>query len=231
MEELKAFIERIEERRQKWEVEHKLRDIVEIVLLARLVKAEEFVEIEVFAEVKKGILSHDTIQREKSRIKPEVMKGLFEVWGKMSQEGEGERIKRMLNIYGKTIKGNGNKKQEAIHIVSEWSKEEGICFGQKAEEGNGNEIRAIKELLKVKGEIVTIDAIGAQKEKAKKIKEEGGDYVLALKSNQKRMYEEVKRYFEEGEFLERIEREEIYVEQVEKAHGQIEKREYYQTEV
>jgi hypothetical protein len=58
------------------------------------------------------------------------MKGLFKVWKKMREEGEGERIKRILNIDGKTIKGNGNKKQEAIHIVSAWSKEDGICFGE-----------------------------------------------------------------------------------------------------
>jgi predicted transposase YbfD/YdcC len=112
--------------------------------------------------------------------------------------------------------------------VSAWSKEDVTCIVQKAVEGKDNEIRAIKELLKVvkvKGEIVTIDAIGGQKEIAKKIREEGGEYVLALKSNQKRMYEEVKRYFEDGEFLERIEREEIYVEQVEKEPGQIEKGE------
>jgi hypothetical protein len=158
MEELLAFIGGIEDRRQEWKVEHKLKDIVVIVLFATLANAEDFVEIGLFAQaneevlkryigLEKGIPSHDTIQRVMSSIKPEEMKGLFEVWRKMCQEGEGERIKRILNIDGKTIRANGNKNQEALHIVSAWSKEGGICFGQKEVEGQGNEIRAIKRII------------------------------------------------------------------------------------
>jgi predicted transposase YbfD/YdcC len=243
MEELLEFISGIIDVRQEWKVEHKLKDIVVIVLFATLANAEDWKEIEIFArenqellkkyiELKNGAMSHDTIQRVMASIDPEVMKGLYEVWTKMSQAGEGERIKRILNIDGKTIRGNGNKNQEALHIVSAWSKEGGVCFGQKAVEGKGNEIRAIKELLKVikvKDQIVTIDAIGTQKEIAEKIIEKNGDYVLAVKRNQENLYEDIKTYFEEESFTKKIEEKEIYVKTIEKAHGQIEKREYYQT--
>ena len=232
MERILEYIGTIEDVRQEWKVEHKLKDIVVIILFATLANAEDWVEMETFAqeneeilkehiELANGVPSHDTIQRVMSSIKPEVMKGLLEEWKKLSEEKEGEMLKRILNIDGKTIRGNGNKNQEGLHIVSVWSKEDGICFGQKAVESKGNEITAIKGLLgviKVKGQIVTIDAIGTQREIAEKIKEEKGDYVLAVKRNQENLYEDIKGYFEDEEFLGRIEKEEIYVKNVEKAH-------------
>jgi predicted transposase YbfD/YdcC len=243
MKELLEFIEVIEDVRQEWKVAHKLKDIVVIVLLGTLANADDWIEIEIFGqknekmlkkyiELENGIPSHDTIQRVMGSIKPEVMKGLFEVWRKMCEEGEGERIKKILNIDGKRMRGSGNKKEEALHVVSAWSKEDGVCFGQKAVREGSNEIEAIKELLgviNVEGQIVTIDAIGTQKEIAKKIVEKKGDYVLAVKRNHEDKYEEIQTYFGDESFLKRIEEEEIYVKTVEKAHGQIEKREYYQT--
>ena len=106
-------------------------------------------------------------------------------------------------------------------------------MGQKAVEEKSNEITAIPELLdqiQIKGQIVTIDAMGTQTEIAKKIKKKQADYVLALKGNQKNLYQEVKDYFAEKEFCKEIEKTGGYQKTIEKAHGQIEIREYYQTE-
>ena len=103
-----------------------------------------------------------------------------------------------------------NKKRgdgKAAHIVSAWSKEDGFCLGQKAVEEKSNEIVAIPELLdkiQIKGQLVTIDAMGTQTAIAEKIKKKRADYVLALKRNQNSLYEDVQEYFSDEEFPKEI---------------------------
>jgi predicted transposase YbfD/YdcC len=75
------------------------------------------------------------------------------------------------------------------------------------------------EVISVEGHIVTIDAIGTQKEIAKKIVEKKGDYVLAVNKNQADKYEEIKTYFEDKNLLKKIEEEEIYVETTDGGQG------------
>jgi predicted transposase YbfD/YdcC len=74
----------------------------------------------------------------------------------------------------------------------------------------------IKELLEVI-KVVTIEAIGTQKEITKKIVEKKGNYVLTVKKNQTEKYERIKS-FRDKSFLKRIKEEEIYVKNIEKAH-------------
>ena len=136
-------------------------------------------------------------------------------------------------IDGKTMRGNRRKGEKANHIVSAWSKEDGYCLGQKAVEEKSNEITAIPELLdkiQIKGTIVTIDVMGTQTKIAEKIRSKRADYVLALKGNQGTLYDEVREYFSDKEFEKEIEKAGNYKKTIEKAHNQIEKREYYQTE-
>jgi predicted transposase YbfD/YdcC len=131
------------------------------------------------------------------------------------------------------MRGNATKNQEALHVVSAWSKEGGVCFGQKAVEGKGKEIPAIKDLLEiisVKQQVVTIDAIGTQTQIAWKIRNGKGDYVLAVKGNQANLHENIRTYFEDEEFLSKIKDQQGYSQTIEKARGQIEIREYYQTD-
>ena len=128
---------------------------------------------------------------------------------------------------------NKRGEEKASHIVSAWSKEDGFCLGQKAVEEKSNEITAIPELLekiRIKGQIITIDAMGTQTAIAEKIRQKRADYVLALKKNQYTLYEDVKEYFSNEEFLEKMRENGGYKKTQEKAHGQIETREYYQTE-
>ena len=98
---------------------------------------------------------------------------------------------------------NKRGEDKASHIVSAWSKEDGFCLGQKAVKEKSNEITAIPELLEkiqIKGQIITIDAMGTQTAIAGKIRQKRADYVLALKKNQYIMYEDVKEYFSNEEF-------------------------------
>ena len=108
------------------------------------------------------------------------------------------------------MRSNKRGDGKAAHIVSSWSKEDGFCLGQKAVEEKSNEIVAIPELLdkiQIKGQLVTIDVMGTQTAIAEKIKKKRADYVLALKKNQSCMYEEVREYFSDEEFLKVIQAE------------------------
>jgi predicted transposase YbfD/YdcC len=243
MEEILSFLETIHDDRQEWKVEHLLIDIVVIVLFATLGNADTFVEIAEWAvyhekflkryiALKNGIPSHDTITRVMAMIKPEKFREIQGIWDKLLSQDEGEKLKRLLAIDGKTSRGNGNRDQEALHIVSAWSKEGGVCFGQRSSDVKGKEIPMIKELLdtvSVKGQIVTIDAIGTQKDIAEKIRKGKGDYVLTLKGNQGTMHQEMQEYLDDAGLRSKIEEGGNYSRAIEKARGNIEIREYWQT--
>ena len=130
------------------------------------------------------------------------------------------------------MRGNKNKDEKPLHIVSAWSKEDGFCMGQRAVMEKSNEITAIPlllETIQIKGNIITIDAIGTQTAIAEKIKSRRADYVFAVKGNQKTLYNDIKDYFSEKESLIKIKEKGCYKKSIEKAHGQLEMREYYQT--
>ena len=244
MEELLQWLEYIEDTRQKRKVRHSLKDILVIVLFATLANADDWMEIATFAELyqdylrkyiklKNGVPSHDTIQRVMGMISPEILQQVYGKWQELLGRNEGEVLKKIIAIDGKTMRGNKQKEDKPSHVVSAWSKEDGFCLGQKAVSEKSNEITAIPELLdkiQIKGQIITIDAMGTQREIAEKIRSKRADYVLALKGNQGNLYQDVKEYFGDEEFREQIKKEGNYKEICEKAHGQIERREYYQTE-
>ena len=244
MEELLQWIEYIEDIRQKRKVRHSLKDIVVIVLFATLANADNWVEIAAFAEMyqdylrnyielKNGPPSHDTISRVMGLVSPELLQQVYGKWQELLNREEGKILKKIIALDGKTMRGNQQKDTKACHIVSAWSKEDGYCLGQKAVDEKSNEITAIPELierLQIKGQIITIDAMGTQTAIVEKIRGKRADYVLALKGNQGSLYEEVKEYFADEELTREIEKSGNYKKTKEKAHGQIETREYYQTE-
>ena len=244
MEELLDWMEYIEDVRQERKVRHKLKDILVIVLFATLANADDWVEIAMFAreyqdylrkyiELKNGIPSHDTINRVMGLISPEILQQLYGKWQELLNRNEGEALKKIICIDGKTMRSSKRKEGKPAHIVSAWSREDGFCLGQKAVDEKSNEITAIPELLdkiQIKGQIVTIDAMGTQKSIAEKIRRRRADYVLALKGNQGGLYGDVELYFSDGKVREEIRAKKNYACTVEKAHGQTEKREYYQTE-
>jgi len=239
MENALKYLSMVTDNRQEKKVWHKMSDIIALVFFAMLANADEWVEIEIFGkehegflrkylELAYGIPSHDTIQRVFAMVSPEFLQGFQVLWNEMLNSEEGEKIKRILAIDGKTQCGNGNKNQKANHIVSAVD-EQGFCLGEKRVKDKSNEITAIPELLdclNVKGHIITIDAMGTQIEIAKKIRKKRADYVLALKGNQSNLHDDVKLYFEDAMFLSRC----AFTQTKEKARGGIEKREYWQTD-
>jgi len=243
MERLIEWIELIEDVRQQSKVRHSLVDIIVIVLFAMLANANEWEEIAFFAEVHKeylkkyikldnGVPSHDTIRRVMGMINPEYLQQLQNKWNELVSSNEGEALKKIINIDGKTMCSSKRKDKKPHHVVSAWSKDDGFCLGQKVVEEKSNEITAIPKLLdqiNIKEYVITIDAMGTQTAIAEKIKGNKGDYVLAVKENQKNLYENIKEYFFDDEFKSKIKKSGAYIKTVEKAHGQIETREYYQT--
>lgn len=218
MEELYEWLDSVQDYRQPAKVRHKLKDIVVIVLFATLGNAENWEEIEDFAvyyeeylrqylELPNGIPSHDMIQRVMAMVNPEQLQQLQVRWQELLNRDEGEKIKKIICIDGKTMRSNARKGAKPNHIVSAWCKEDGYCLGQKSVEEKSNEITAIPDVLdkiNIKNQIVTIDAMGTQTAIAEKIRSKRADYVSALKGNQTALHEDVRLYFEDAAVLQEI---------------------------
>ncbi len=191
--------------------QHKLIDIITIAICAVICGADTWVDIETygrakyewlkqFLELPNGIPSHDTFKRVFARLNPEQFQQCFLNWIKsISNITSGE----VVAIDGKTLRhsydSGGDKR--AIHMVSAWATAQRLVLGQVKVDEKSNEITAIPELIKVlelSGCIVTIDAMGCQKEIVKLIIEQGGDYVITLKKNQSSLYKQVEELFKEA---------------------------------
>ena len=189
---------------------HSLHDIVVLTILAVVCGADNFVAIadygrarrewlETFLPLENGIPSHDTIGRVYRKLDPESFSKRFMAWvGSVTGKVDG-----VIPIDGKTVRrsmdGAGNR--GPIHLVSAWSAKNRLVLGQVKTSEKSNEITAIPELLEVldvAGCIVTIDAMGCQKDIAAKIIEGGGDYVLRLKRNHPTLHELVDCFYREG---------------------------------
>lgn len=137
----------------------------------------------------------------------------------------------MIPIDGKTLRGSGNRRKgdKALHMVSAWANQQVLLLGQIKTEEKSNEIKLIHQLLKmidITDSIVTIDAIECQKDRAKQIILQSGDYVLALKESQQKLYESVGALFDMGSHIQY--KKMLYRRKVEKSHGheRIETRRY-----
>jgi hypothetical protein len=107
-------------------------------------------------------------------------------------------LKGGMAVDGKTVRGSGSGGETAIHMVSAFATELGVVLGQEKVASKSNEITAIPELLKalyIKGLLVTIDAMGCQKNIARQITDQGGDYLLAVKGNQPTLLEAIETEF------------------------------------
>jgi predicted transposase YbfD/YdcC len=107
-----------------------------------------------------------------------------------------------LSFDGKTVRSTSKMKKyrNPLHIVSAQIAEYGITIGQNAVDGKSNEIPAVRELielLEIKGCLVVADALNCQKETAKTIVDNGGDYLLSVKDNQSNLKSEIAGYVED----------------------------------
>lgn len=152
-----------------------------------------------FLELPHGLPSRDCIRRVLTALKPEAFQECFASWI-ASLFGESETSKPIVAIDGKTLRRSHDARNGLgpLHLVSAWATENGLSLGQVATEEKSNEITVIPALIEridVKGAIVTIDAMGCQKEIARKIIDARGDYVLAVKDNQPALYEAIQEVF------------------------------------
>ena len=179
-----------------------------------------------FLDLANGIPSEATFRRVLARLDPGAFeKGLLG-WMQAVQEITENRL---VAIDGKTLRGSSNKRdgKAAIHMVSAWATENKLSLGQVVVDAKSNEITAIPELLRlldISGALVTIDAMGCQKEIAAQIRQGGGAYVLAVKQNQPTLYERVTEAVGEG-----LEQDAACIDEhrtVEKGHGRQETRTY-----
>jgi predicted transposase YbfD/YdcC len=177
-----------------------------------------------------GIPSRDCIRRVLSALKPEAFQTCFQSWITSLVNEEDDR-RRMIAIDGKTLRRSHDQNGGLgpLHLVSAWVSAHGLALGQVATEAKSNEITAIPALIDridVQGAVVTIDAMGCQKEIVQKIVDAGGDYVLAVKDNQPKLYgalEEVFSNERQGELRKRPHRKH---QTCEKDHGRREERYY-----
>lgn len=221
---------------------HKFLDIIIIAVTAVLAGMDTWNEIADWAVSKKewlgtflelpcGIPSHDTINRVFQMIDPEKFHDAFFRW----VSAVSGRVKGVIAIDGKTARRSREEAGDIkpIHVVSAWAVESSLVLGQLSVDEKTNEIKTIPELLDIlclERCIVTIDAMGTQKEIAKKIIQKNADYILQVKGNQQTLMDDIHEYFEKDVFTKKkdaLEKEERYYKTFCREHGRIEKREYY----
>jgi predicted transposase YbfD/YdcC len=181
---------------------HRLQDIIVIALCAVIAGAQDWQEIETFGRKRRdwlkrflqlpnGIPSHDTFERVFDRLKPSAFQACFREWVPAVQEALD--IKHVA-IDGKTLRSSGAANLGPLHLVSAWATAQRLSLGQVAVADKSNEITAIPallDLLDLHGALVTIDAMGCQKAIARKIKDQGADYILTVKENQEHLWEDI----------------------------------------
>ena len=154
-----------------------------------------------FVKLENGVPSHDTIGRVLSLIKPDQFQRAFLGWIASFVRDAGEDDEpRFVPIDGKTLRGSRGAKHRSnpLHLVSAWATKQGLTWGQVAVDSKSNEITAIPkllEMLELSGAIISIDAMGCQKDIAEKIVAGGGDYVLMVKDNQPKLHEAIDDFF------------------------------------
>ena len=231
-------------RRQTKNLLHPLVNVLTIGLCGIICGCETFTEMSEFGNAKKeffarflslknGIPSHDTFGRLFALIPAETVMRVLAEW-RILREITSDDHKRTsdvpetaIHIDGKTMRGTG-RGQALVHLVGAWASEYGLALGQVAVNEKSNEIEAIPhllDLLDIKNTVITIDAIGTQKEIARKIRDKEADYILALKKNHPTLYREVQEVFIEATDSHSSELK--HIRRRENSHGREEIRDYY----
>lgn len=219
-------------------IEHQLFDILVIAILGTICGADGWVAIEQYGYRKlnwlseylilpKGIPSHDTFGRVFAQIDPQEFQACFMKWVKaLNKITQGQ----VVGIDGKQMRGSHDKTKgkRAIYMVSAWAETNHLVLGQRKVSEKSNEITAIPELLRlieIKGCIVTIDAIGTQTKIAKMIVNAGADYLLTVKKNQGKLYQDLEMLFTLDQKMDFQGASYDHAQETTKGHGRIDFRE------
>jgi predicted transposase YbfD/YdcC len=210
LDEVVAYFQELEDPRSEINRKHPLASVLVIALIAVLAGASGPTAIAQWAAIKAGLLASvlplphgvpckDVFRRVLMAIRPEAFQACFAAWVR-SLRDEAAAVSGVerptLAVDGKTLRRSHDRKKGlgALHSVTVWASEFGLSLGQVACDERSNEITAIPELLRlvdVSGGVVTIDAMGCQKEIAGAVVAAKGDYVLALKDNQPTLHQAV----------------------------------------
>lgn len=226
---------------------HRLGDVIVIAICAVIAMADGPTSIAIWAKANEawlkrhlpltnGIPGKDTFRRVLTLLHPTAFQQCFRDWlESLNVLADDEEVdgKRHVAIDGKTLRRSHDRKNALgpMHIVSAWASDLGITLGQVATDEKSNEITAIPELLDIidiEDTIITIDAAGCQKTIAKQIVDGKGDYVLALKANHEKLFDDVRFLFDhyiKTDFADCPVSRHVEVEQ---GHGRLESRTYYQ---
>jgi predicted transposase YbfD/YdcC len=187
---------------------HDLLDILALTVCAVLSNCDSYEDIELYGREKydwlktflrlpNGIPSHDTINRVLTRLDPAELRDCLVNWTcALAETATG----RVIPIDGKTLRGSLDRAAgtTGLHLVSAWAAEVSLTLGQVATDAKSNAITAIPkllDLLDLEGAIVTLDALGCQKDIAGKIRAGGADYVLQLKANHEALHQAAQEAF------------------------------------
>jgi predicted transposase YbfD/YdcC len=231
--------------------DHELIDVLVIAICTLLCAGESFNDMEDFGHAKvdwfktfltlrNGIPSHDTFNRVFAALDPLAFGECFMAWTQSLRAAVAQEI---VALDGKALRRALNADQNSKVIVSAWAQSNGLVLGQLKVDAKSNEITALPKLLRaleLSGCIVTVDAMGTQKQIAKEIKEADADYVMALKGNHETVHQEVKTFLDAtvaaaaaprppGARPSRAVAGLATLQTVEKDHGRLETRRYYQS--
>jgi predicted transposase YbfD/YdcC len=245
LDEVVRHFEELEDPRSEVNLRHPFVSVVVIALLAVLAGAGGPTAIARWAVLKQEFLSQvldlphgiprkDVFRRVLMALKPAAFRACFADWLQSLRTAATAATgveQPILAVDGKTARRSHDRQNGlgALHSVSVWASEFGLSLGQVACAEKSNEITAIPELLRlvdIKGAIITIDAMGAQKAIAAQIIEGGADYVLALKGNQETLHQAVIDYIDEQLEGDLADAQEQVT--TEKGHGREEMRTYLQ---
>lgn len=212
---------------------HKLIDIIVMTICGLICKSETWTEIADYAESNEewfrkflelpgGIPSHDTFGRVFSLIDPmEFQKAFYEWTQSIVNISEGEII-ALDGKYNKSSLTIPGERRSITGMVSAWASDAGVALAQMKTDflktGEKKVYKDLLDFLNIKGCIITIDAYGCHQDITDKIIEKGGDFVIALKKNQRVLHDEVQKLFNESSEIEE------YFEMIDKAHGRKERR-------
>ena len=233
----------VEDHRRGPAKRHDLKEMIVMTICAVLCGADGWVDVADWSEgeeswlktfliLKHGTPSHDTFGEVFRVLDATVFERCFRQWV-ASIVGVAEGV---VAFDGKTVRGSKDGPNTALHLVSAYAPKEvllgdatalGVSLGQEGSAGKGNELAAIKALLNtlvLKGCIVTLDALGCQTDVAEKIVTQGGDYVLAVKDNQKNLSQAIIEFFDTAEAFAFHNIDVQKRTSVEKNHGRIETR-------
>lgn len=228
------LIEKIEDPRIAGKVKYNFGMVILVTLCGILSGCESWLDIEDYWETKlkwlskyvdlsNGIPSESTFRRIFTLLEPNCIEQLLR--SHAASVISSGTVSDQIVVDGKALRGSKRQGLQCLHSISVWCHTNGLVLGEKQVDGKSNEIAAIPVLLEsldLKGNTVSIDAVGCQKAITKIITDKGGDYALGLKKNQPKLYESVQNYINNtGENNNRLH------DAFDKSHGRLVRRRYF----